>query len=123
MFRRESVSSETTASGMAVVALEGSFDLANSAEVGYALGRALSEGHGSVAVDLSGVAFLDATMLHVLLDGLAHAHVNRGTLVLVRPNPHVWRTFEVVALDRVFPVYATLDEACRAQPSAPLQRR
>jgi anti-anti-sigma factor len=110
MFRKgggASVLSELTTSGVPVLTLEGEFDLANVAEARYALGCALTRSRGSVAVDLSRVTFLDAKMLHVLIAGLEQARANRGTLVLIRPHPNVWRAFEVVALDRSFRAYAT----------------
>src|SRR5437016_14633684 len=103
MFRKgggASVLSELTTSGVPLLTLEGEFDLANVAEPGDALGCALTRSRGSAAVDLSRVTFLDAQMLHVLIAGREQARANRGTLVLIRPHPHIWRTFEVVGLDR-----------------------
>jgi anti-anti-sigma factor len=73
------------------VAYFGELDRAVIREAEQAL-RAAMAGDATVVVDLSGLSFMDASGLRMLL--AAHARL-RDRLVLLRPCPSVHRLFEV----------------------------
>ncbi len=70
---------------------------------------------GLLIVDLSGVAFVDSTAVHVLLDVRA-ALADRGRrLILVSPQPVVARVLAIVGADQIIPVRASVAEALAAE--------
>jgi anti-anti-sigma factor len=111
---RPRLSSEITAEGVEILTLDGDFELAHAPEIGHRLTDVLNASRFDVVVDLRGVSFLDSKTLRLLLGALRHANSRGRRLVLVRPNPHVWRVFEVAGFERVFPACHDLREAKRS---------
>jgi anti-sigma B factor antagonist len=64
-----------------------------------------------VVVDLLGVSFLDSTALGVLVGSFKRLRDSGGTLKLVIAEPRILKVFEITDLVRVFPIFATVDEA------------
>ena len=58
----------------------------------------------TVVVDLADVEFLDSSALGMLVKALKRARAAGGDLALTRPQPRVWKVFEVTRLDEVFAV-------------------
>src|SRR4051794_41790970 len=85
------LSSEQVAPGVEVVTLDGEFDISHSPRIGYRMTDILSACEGNVVVDLRGVCFLDSKMVRTLLHAFKQAEQRACELVLVRPNPMVWR--------------------------------
>jgi anti-sigma B factor antagonist len=108
---RPKLSSEVTTEGIEFLTLDGDFELAHAPEIGHRLTDVLNGSGFDLVVDLRGVSFLDSKTLRLLLIALRHAASRRRRLVLVRPNPHVWRVFEVAGFDRLFPSCHDLREA------------
>jgi anti-sigma B factor antagonist len=108
---RPTLSSETTADGVEILTLDGDFELAHAPGIGHRLTDVLTGCEGDLIVDLRGVSFLDSKTLRILLIALRHADSVGCKLVLVRPNAHVWRVFEVAGFDQVFPSCVSLREA------------
>jgi anti-sigma B factor antagonist len=105
---------EQAAEGTFVVAPSGELDAFTAPELKTELVRLVESTQTRVlVVDLSAIAFLDSTALGVLLGTLKRLRERGGQLRLVRPRPDVLRIFEVTALDRVLPLYASRDEALR----------
>lgn len=63
-----------------------------------------------VVVDLSGVEFMDSTGLGVFVS-LLKLMSKEGRIAVTGARPGVRKLIEVTRLDRLFPLYATLDEA------------
>jgi anti-sigma B factor antagonist len=108
---RPSLNTETTPSGVEVVTLDGEFDISHTPQVGYRMSDILGSCEGDVVVDLRGVSFLDSKMVRTLVHAFKQADVRECELVLVRPNPLVWRVFEVGGLSDMFPSFDELREA------------
>jgi anti-anti-sigma factor len=108
---RPSLSTETLAHGVQVVTLDGEFDIATTPQVGYRLSDVLGECEGDAVLDLRGVSFLDSKMMRTLVHALRQADLRNCQLVLVRPNPMVWRVFEVGGLSEMFPSFQDLRDA------------
>jgi anti-sigma B factor antagonist len=109
-----SVTSDVVAGGTEILALEGEFDLSNSAELERRLCEASDAEPTDIVVDLRGVRFVDSTMLQVLLRSFARAHERGTRFALIRPNALVWRVFVLTGLSMHFLSYSSLHEALSA---------
>lgn len=69
--------------------------------------QASSAGQRAVVVDLSGVTFIDASGLGVLVAALKRARARHGELVLRDPAPGVVRTLELTRLATAFRIERT----------------
>lgn len=97
---------------IAVVTLSGEVDLYTAPEFHETLLR-VADSARRIVVDLSAVTFLDSTALGVLVGG-AQRLPDDGALLIVCGDDRLWRTLEIVGLDRVFAVHPTLEEALAA---------
>lgn len=96
-----------------VVAAEGEVDVASSPSLSQALDEAIKARHKVVA-DLRGVTFLDSTGLGVLVQALNTCTEVGGELRLAITDPNVLKVFEVTALDDVFAIHASVEDAVAA---------
>lgn len=94
-----------------VVALSGELDLTNAKELEQRLSSAC-DAEALLAVDLNDVFFVDSAALHVLFR-LARARGKDRLVLLLDPGSGLTRTLSLVGLDRVVPVWASLDEGQR----------
>jgi anti-sigma B factor antagonist len=94
-----------------VVAVVGEIDVATAPTLAEHLGVHEEAGAGTVVVDLLGVSFLDSTALGVLVGSFKRLRESGGTLKLVIAEPRILKVFEITDLIRVFPIFATVDEA------------
>ncbi len=72
--------------------------------------KLLENGEKRLAVDLSEVRFIDSSGLGALLSGYKNANLHQGTLILAGLQPRVKEMFELTRLNRVFDIYAKVDE-------------
>jgi stage II sporulation protein AA (anti-sigma F factor antagonist) len=92
-----------------VVRVNGELDLGNVSEFKEALTR--SSVVGMLVVDLSECSFLDSSAVRVLIEAAAKREGDGRGLVLVAPEGGVRRTLEIVGLDKMLPLHATLSDA------------
>ena len=99
--------------GDAVVAhVEGDVDLSNSGELKRALEDAATPDALGIAVDMSGVGYVDSTGMTVLASLAKGLAVRRQSVAVVVPaGSGVRRLFELVGIDRVVGLHESLDEA------------
>ncbi len=71
----------------------------------------VAESGARLAVDLSGVTFVDSTGLTCLINLVTRARLSGARAVLVAPTSFVAGVFEVTNLDRWFEIVGSLDEA------------
>lgn len=100
-----------------VVACSGEIDLMTAAEFRTTLTDLIVEGRVHLVIDLLGVTFVDSSGLGVLVAARRRARTVKGSLSLVATHPTVLRVLHVTALDRVFPIHETLEEALAADPT------
>jgi anti-sigma B factor antagonist len=94
-----------------VVRVAGEVDLASAPELGRAL-EAGFEGVRCVVVDLSGIGFLDSSVLDVLVRGQADLAAQGIEFRVVSPSDRaVRRVFEITRLNDVLGVVGSLDDA------------
>jgi anti-sigma B factor antagonist len=102
---------EQVTDGVPVVAVVGEIDVATAPTLAEHLGVHEEAGAAAVVVDLLGVSFLDSTALGVLVGSFKRLGQSGGTLKLVIAEPRILKVFEITDLIRVFPIFATVDEA------------
>jgi anti-sigma B factor antagonist len=94
-----------------VVAARGEVDLYTAPSLKEELVSLVDRGRTRIAVDLSGVEFLDSTGLGVLIGGLKRCREGDGVLVLIGPRAPVQKVLSVTGLDTVFPIHQRLEQA------------
>jgi len=95
-----------------VFELAGEHDLSTTSKVEAAV-RTASEGQSRIVYDLTGVTYLDSTVLTMLVR--SHKQLGKGFGVVLPSASPIRRIFEITKLDRIFPVQETLEEALRAK--------
>jgi anti-sigma B factor antagonist len=105
--------------GLAVVALGGELDLADTSAVASHL-IAAAAACNSIVVDLSDLAFISCGGLGILLRTQKMTRALGGELLLVAPHGRVRAVLEVTGLIGVFSVYPTVRRALSvAAPARP----
>jgi anti-sigma B factor antagonist len=94
-----------------VLSVSGQADLHTAPELREAIGTAIDEGNHRLAIDLTEATFVDSMTLGVLLGALRRLSAVDGRLVIICPDPHLRRVFEITSLDRVLDLANTRDEA------------
>jgi anti-sigma B factor antagonist len=111
-----SIGVERVPGGLAVVTLRGEHDVATAGTLREQLGALDAEG-ASVVVDLEATAFIDSTILGVIIGGLRRAREGGRPFALVlndAASPNVGRIFQLTGLRLIFSVHSTRDEAIAA---------
>ena len=103
-----------------LVVLTGESDLNSTQTLRDTLEPQVAGEPGLLIVDLSGVAFIDSTTVHVLLD-IRAALADRGRrLILVSPQSVVARVLHIVGADQIIPIRASVTEALAAEEETSL---
>ncbi len=101
--------SRSTRDRCEIVALVGELDMAHAAQVAETL-DALADSERPLVVDLSDLTFIDSSGIHAIL----RPRPQQGVVMLVCPPGNIQRVLSVTKIDRVLPVYETLDSAVAA---------
>ena len=88
----------------AAVVLDGEIDISTCPDVRRLLMAAISGGNVHLAVDMSGVPFIDADGIGVLVAAANRARQAGGGLSLLAPSPQVRRLLDVFRLDAILPM-------------------
>jgi anti-sigma B factor antagonist len=73
----------------------------------------INHGNGQIIINLSYVEFIDSSFLGALVAGLKIVRERMGNIALVELHPHVQNTFALTHMDKIFPIYHTVEEAMR----------
>jgi anti-sigma B factor antagonist len=103
--------SQPEATEPAVVAVTGDLDIGTAADFEASLKDALAKGARSLVVDLLGVTFIDSMALGVLVRVYKRVRGGGGAMAIVCTQRRLLSVFEITALDRLFPLVATVDAA------------
>jgi anti-anti-sigma factor len=87
----------------ATVVLDGDIDIATAPAIRRFLMAAISGGTAHLAVDMSGVTFIDASGIGVLVAAANRARQAGGGLSLLAPSRQVQRLLDVLHLDAILP--------------------
>lgn len=96
-----------------VLGVAGEVDLATAPTLRERLVALVADGHRRIVVDLTRTEFLDSTGLSALIAGLKRLRAHDGEMRLVSTTPRVRKVFEITHIDRVLPLYETVDAACK----------
>ena len=99
------------AGGVPVVAAPAEIDATSAGSLRSALHDAAARGHGTFVVDMSRTRFCDSAGLNALVDGDWRARVEGGEVRLVIVAEAVARIVALTGVDRVIPVFGSLEEA------------
>lgn len=99
------------AGGAHIISLQGEVDLYTAPEFKQQLLEAIATGAREVIVDLSNTTFIDSTTLGILVSGVKRLRSIDGNLSLVSTNTDINKIFEITGLHRVFPIYASREDA------------
>jgi anti-sigma B factor antagonist len=105
------VQSRQTDAGVTVLAPSGRLDVTGAPSLKEAIGEAVKGGQPKLVIDMEGVSFVDSTGLGSVIAALKLVRSSKGDLRLAAPNQQVRVVLELTTLDRVFPYFATVEEA------------
>jgi anti-anti-sigma factor len=105
------VQTRQTEGGVTVVAPTGRLDVAGAPALKDAISDVAKNGPPKVVIDMEGINFVDSTGLGSVIAVLKQIRNRRGELRLAAPNQQVRVVLELTTLDKVFPYFATLEEA------------
>lgn len=101
-------------SGAVVVHCVGEVDVATAAQLRDVVQQAFADGSRAVALDMTGVTFMDSTGLGVVVGRLKTLRRAGGNLTVAVTADRVRRVFEITGLDKVFVLHETPEDAARA---------
>jgi len=99
--------------GASIVVLKGDVDLESSPAAREILLKTV-DGAGRVLVDLSSVTYIDSSGVASLVEALQASKRNGGKFALVAASEPTRRVLELARLDKVFTLYATVEEGIKA---------
>lgn len=94
-----------------VMTLDGEVDIYSAPDLKMRLAEAIEGGCAHVAIDLSRVGFMDSSGLGALMSGLTRIKERSGSIRLVAPNEQILRVFQITGLDKVFPIFESVEDA------------
>jgi anti-sigma B factor antagonist len=97
-----------------VVHVGGEIDVYTAPVLREHLDEHISQGRHQLVVDLGAVSFMDSTGLGVLVGRLKLVRVKNGTLRLVCSSERILKVFSITGLDKVFQIFASVDDALTA---------
>lgn len=97
--------------GVPVVTAPEEVDIANAAGLRAALLKAAERDHALVVVDMSRTRFCDSAGLNALVAAARQARADGGEVRLVVVGEAVVRLVALTGVDRVVPIYASLEDA------------
>jgi anti-sigma B factor antagonist len=100
-----------------VVHVGGEIDVYTAPVLREHLDEHISAGRHHLVVDLEAVSFMASTGLGVLVGRLKLVRAANGTLRLVCSNDRILSVFSITGLDKVFQIFASVDEALDAAAS------
>lgn len=103
--------------GIQVAELKGELDISNADELNEVLVgeiRKLKKGEHFIVV-LDGLSFMDSTGIGVLLTIMKELNEIGGKLLAVCTNKGIKKIIDIAGLTLIMPVYASVEEAVRAQ--------
>jgi anti-sigma B factor antagonist len=86
--------------GRAAMLLRGDFDLVGKEAFVAAIGSILASGANEVAIDMSGVSFIDSSGVGALLE----AHHLGLSVVIHRPSERVRKLLDLVLIGNIIPI-------------------
>ena len=100
-----------------VVEVAGEIDVATADTLRERLGTLIDRQHVDLVVDLREVSFMDSTGLGLLVGTLKRVRTAGGRLQLVIDSERLLIVFRITALEQVFTIRPSLDDALAEEPT------
>lgn len=97
-----------------VLNLRGEIDVYTAPRLRQALIDLVDSGAKKIVVDMENVDFLDSTGLGVLVGSLKRVKGEDGTMAIVATQDKILKIFDITGLNKVFPMYESVEEAASA---------
>jgi anti-sigma B factor antagonist len=94
-----------------VLEIGGELDLYTAPRLNSQVGELITGGATHLVFDLSETTFIDSSALHVLLEARKRVGAEGGEVMVVCPNPHVRRIFEVTGVDGILRLCRSVEVA------------
>jgi anti-sigma B factor antagonist len=105
---------EATHLGIDVLALQGEIDLHFAPGLRSVLQAKINRGCPALIVDMAQVSLIGSTGLSVLMEYFRDCGQYGGVLCLCGLSEELKEVFRIVGLDRIIPMFATVNEAANA---------
>lgn len=102
---------EITNSGIAIFRLTGKLNMVNAGALREEIAVQIAAGHNKIAVDMSGINFMDSSGLGALINGLKSTRQVGGDLRIAAPVEQVQQVLKLTNLDRVIQTYPNVEKA------------
>jgi anti-sigma B factor antagonist len=99
--------------GVVVIRGEGRLNMVSGPALREMVLRELEAGRTCLAVDLSGIAFMDSSGLGALISCLKSAREKGGDLRIVAPSTQVSMVLKLSNVDSILPPYESVEAAYR----------
>jgi len=107
--------SSSVADGAVVVTVAGEVDLYTSPKLRHEIVHWAQKETPSLVVDLGSVTYMDSSGIATLVEGLQLTRTYGGALIIARPGPSIREVLGFAHLDKVFPIFDSIEEAVEEQ--------
>lgn len=97
--------------GVAVLKLDGRLNMVTASCLRDHVGTAVAGGQNRIAVDLTGIDFIDSSGLGALINGLKTARQAGGDLRIASPNDQVKLVLQLTNMERLLTAYDSAETA------------
>ena len=97
--------------GVAVLQLDGRLNMVTASCLRDHVGSAVASGHNRIAIDLTGIDFIDSSGLGALINGLKTARQAGGDLRIAAPNDQVKLVLQLTNMERLLTAYDSAETA------------
>ncbi len=100
--------------GVVVIVPEGELDVTNSTAFrNKVVEEFIENGKVNIVIDMSGVGYMDSSALGTVISLYKNCRMNGGSLAIAGLMDTVRRLFSITALDKVVPIYPTVEDAIK----------
>lgn len=96
--------------GVVCLSLDGEVDLANASDLRAHL-KAVAQNNANLVVDMSKLRHIDSSGIKAILDAHQTFGQVKRRMVLAATTPTVQKTLTILSVDRIVPVFATVEAA------------
>lgn len=94
-----------------IIQLSGELLFTNASEIKEKIKAQIQSSDERLVLDLSELEFIDSSGVGVIISLLRRMEGER--VIIASPQPKVARVFEITRLEKIVPIYATLEEALK----------